>query len=120
LHDFIGFVTNCLENLTFKGIGPVLSWAVGTLYRFVVTPSAAVTGGTGMGSYVVLFVCADTADLCPAASLPVVAELLTFGALIYWAYRKGFRYPPWLTENYHSMFQGSHSVSFFFHCDDNR
>jgi hypothetical protein len=98
------FVANCLKNLTFRGIGPVLSRAVGTLCRFVVTPSTAVAGGAYIGSCVVVFVRADTADLCPVASLPVVAELLTFGALIRSAWRKVFRCPSWLTENYHSMF----------------
>jgi hypothetical protein len=96
-----------LENLALGAIGPVLSQAVGKLCRLVVTLSAAVAGGAYMGSCVVVFVRADATYLCAITSLPVVAELLTFGALIRWACRKVFRCSSWLTENYHSMFQES-------------
>jgi hypothetical protein len=48
----------------------------------VVKPSAAVAGGADMGSCVVIFVCADARYFGAVTSLPVVAELLTFGPLI--------------------------------------
>jgi predicted lipid-binding transport protein (Tim44 family) len=67
------------------------------------TSGVAMAGGACMGSGVVVFVRAGAA----IRSLPMVAELLTFGAFVCWGCRKVFLCPPWLTENCYSMFPES-------------
>jgi hypothetical protein len=85
----------------------VLSQAVRAHCSFVVTSSTAVARGAKMGSCVVVFVCTVATYLFTVTSLPVVAELFTFGALIRGACREVFYCPPWLAENHYCMFQES-------------
>jgi hypothetical protein len=84
-HGYIGFVANCLEDLTFRGNGSVLSCTVATFCRFMIAPGVVIVGNTCMGSCVVVFVHTDATYLCAVTSLAIVAELLTFGTLGHWA-----------------------------------